>query len=249
MLNYSICTDCVYSSLDTVESIKDVKNHGFNSIEFWGWWNKDMDAVIKTTKELDMNIAAFCTKFISMIDPNTAGDYLEGLKASVEIAQKAGTKILISQVGATTTASREAQIELLKETMLKSSAILKGTGVTLAIEPLNTKRNHPGYFLEKSDEAFGIISDVNADEIKILFDIYHQQITEGDILTSVKNNLDKIAHVHAAGIDSRSELNKSEIDYKYVLNEIVKLGFTGYIGLEYKPSCDMKIGFDIAKSY
>ena len=111
-------------------------------------------------------------------------------------------------------------------------------GVTIMLEPLNTYVNHPGYYLTSSAEAFDIIRTVDHPLVKIVFDIYHQQIMEGNIIPNITNNLDCIAHLHAAGHPGRNELQFGENDYKVIFQAVEKAGYNGYCGLEYKPLLD-----------
>ena len=122
------------------------------------------------------------------------------------------------------------------EGLREVAPLLEKAELTLVIEPLNERVNHPGYYLVQSDEAFQIIDEVNSDNIKVVFDIYHQQISEGDLIENIRSNIDKIGHFHAAGNPGRHELQKGEIAYPYIFEQIRKAGFAGYVGLEYWPT-------------
>lgn len=105
----------------------------------------------------------------------------------------------------------------------------------LLVEPLNTRIDHVGYYLDSSEEAFTIIDEVGSAYVKVLFDIYHQQIMEGDIIRRITGNIQKIGHFHVAGSMGRHELNDGELNYDAIFRAIVDKGFNGYIGLEYFP--------------
>ena len=98
--------------------------------------------------------------------------------------------------------------------------------------------NHPGYYLWSSAEAFEIIRQVNHPNVKVVYDIYHQQVMEGNIILNILNNLDCIAHLHGAGHPGRNELQLGENDYRVILAAVDKAGYTGAMGLEYKPSLE-----------
>jgi hydroxypyruvate isomerase len=146
-----------------------------------------------------------------------------------------GVKHLITQVGQDTGEDRRKQHENIVETLLQARSILDESGVTIMIEPLNTYVNHPGYYLWSSPEAFEIIREVNHPLVKVVYDIYHQQVMEGNIIPNVINNLDCIAHLHSAGHPGRNELQYGENDYKVIFNAIDKAGYQGCCGLEYMP--------------
>ena len=114
-----------------------------------------------------------------------------------------------------------------------AAPILEEYGVTVMPEPLNVKVNHPGYYLTSAEEAFAIVREVDSPYVKIIYDIYHQQITEGDIIPTVTNNLELIAHLHAAGHPGRHDLWEGELNYKYIFDAIDRAGYTGACGLEY----------------
>jgi hydroxypyruvate isomerase len=103
------------------------------------------------------------------------------------------------------------------------------------VEPLNIRVDHAGYFLSRSDEAFAIIDQVGSPQVKVLFDIYHQQITEGDLIRRIRANIGAIGHFHAAGSPGRHELDDGEIDYPKIFEAISSLGFEGDIAMEYFP--------------
>lgn len=235
-MKYSVCIDAVFNGKDFIESMKIVKNIGIDAFELWCWWDKDMDKILKTKEDLGMNITAFCTKFISLVDPSKRNEYLECLNESIMMAQKMQCKTLISQIGDELDGvSRETQHRNIVKGLRECVPILEESGITLAFEPLNTLVDHKGYYLYSSDEAFGIFDEVGSKKVKVLYDIYHQQIMEGNLITRITKNIEKIGHFHAAGNPGRHELHSGEINYKQIFNAIDEAGYNGYIGLEYFP--------------
>ena len=116
--------------------------------------------------------------------------------------------------------------------------MLEESGVTLVVEPLNIYVDHIGYYLSSSKEAFAIIEEVGSPYVKVLFDIYHQQINEGDILRHMLPNLEKIGHIHCAGSNGRHELDNGELNYPYLFKKLAEAGYDRYVGLEYFPERD-----------
>ncbi len=202
-----------------------------------------MDELLAAKSSHGMEIAACCTKFISLVDPATREDYLAGLSESIEAAQKLGTKTLISQVGDFRPGvSREEQHQCLVDGLKEAASALEAADVTLVIEPLNELVDHAGYYLIRSDEAFDIIDEVGSSHVKVVYDIYHQQISEGHLIKNIVPNIDKIGHFHAAGNPGRHELTRGEIHYPSVFQAIRETGYTGYVGLEYWPVDDAVAG-------
>ena len=236
-MKLTVCTDCVLSRLSTSEAIKVAGKYGYD-IEFWSWWDKDLDAIAKTSKETGVKIVAFCTKFISLTDPDKREEYISGLKETIAACKKLGTKIIISQAGNDTGKPRAEQRKSIVDGLKAAAPLLEKESITLVFEPLN-HFDHPGYYLTSSGEAAQIADEVGSKNVKILFDFYHQQITEGDIINRCVKNICRIGHLHCAGNPGRHELNKGEINYAEVFKAVDNAGYTGYAGLEFVPSGDV----------
>ncbi len=235
-LTPSVCIDAVFEGKPFAEACAAVKKAGIPAIEFWGWWDKDLDELQAAQEANDLAISACCTKFISLVDPALREDYLQGLRESIEAAKRLGTTTLISQVGDFRDGvSRDDQEQSLIDGLKAAVPMLEDAGITLVIEPLNEIINHPGYFLVRSDEAFDIIEEVDSPNVKVVFDIYHQQISEGNLILNILANIDRIGHFHAAGNPGRNELQIGEINYPHVFAAIQQTDFQGYVGLEYWP--------------
>lgn len=236
-MKFSPCADMLFRDADYIERLKRIKSAGLDAYEFWSWWNKDIDALIRANKELGVKTATFCTRFISLIEPDLRNDYIEGLKESIEVAKRLGCDRLISQTGnERPMVPRAEQHQSLVDGLKACAPILEAEGITLLIEPLNLLVNHAGYYLATSDEAFQVIDEVGSPNVKILFDIYHQQITEGNITRNITRNIEKIGHFHVADNPGRNQPGTGEINYPNVFAAIEKTGYTGYVGLEYTPT-------------
>ncbi|TVY06940.1 hydroxypyruvate isomerase family protein [Paenibacillus cremeus] len=215
---------------------------GFSAFEIWGWWNRDLDALQQAKERHGLTLASMCTRIISLVDPSQRNAYLEGLKESLAVAQRLGCRYLISQTGNyIPEVPREQQQQSLIAGLKAAAPYLEeAADVTLIVEPLNTKFDHKGYYLERSDEAFEIIDAVGSPQVKIVYYIYHQQISEGNLIPTIKSNMDKIAYFHLADHPGRHEPGTGEIHYPNVLQAIRDTGYTGYVGLEYFPLTDAR---------
>ena len=107
--------------------------------------------------------------------------------------------------------------------------------MTLALEPLNTAVDHPGYFLTSSAEGFDIVDAVDSPNVKLLYDVYHQQITKGNIVQTVTENVERIGHVHLADVPKRHEPGTGELNYAHILSVLDDAGYDGYVGCEFSP--------------
>ncbi len=239
-MHYSVCVSAVFSKLPVQEAIARVKKAGFDHYEFWGWWDLDVDAAAEAQKKHGVQLDAMCTRAFTLNDPEKRDEYLQGLAASLPVAKKLGCKTLITQVGQEVPhLSRAEQTKSVIDGLKACVPMLEKAGVTLVIEPLNTRFDHPGYFLARSDEAFAIARAVNSPYVKVLFDIYHQQITEGNLIPNLMENAAWIGHTHMAGHPGRHEpFGRNEIHYPAVLGALKDAGYHGGVGLEYFPLMD-----------
>lgn len=234
-MKYSVCIDALYRGRDFLEGMRETREAGIQAIEFWSWWDKDIKRIALEKEKLGVTVAAMCTKFISLVNSQQQEAYLAGLKESIGIAKILDCRTLICQVGADTGQPRDRQHENICKGLKSAVEMLEENGITLVMEPLNTAVDHKGYYLSSSKEAFDIVKEVNSKNVKVLFDIYHQQITEGNIIRSIRENIDLIGHFHAAGNPGRHELDVGELHYPNIFREIQKNGYTGFVGLEYLP--------------
>lgn len=234
-MNISVCVDAVFGGRDFVQALNEISTVGVKAFEFWGWWDKDLEAIRRAKERLNLTAVACCTRFISLVDASKRAEYLQGLQESIEAAQRIGCKMLISQVGNDLGTPRDTQKRNLIEGLKACVPLLERNDMLLVFEPLNTLVDHPGYYLTHSEEAFKIVEAVGSPRVKVLFDIYHQQIMEGNLIRRITENIDKIGHFHAAGNPGRHELYYGEINYPEVFRAIDATGYQGYVGFEYFP--------------
>jgi len=234
-MKISICIDALYAGKDIPESLQAIHRLGIQAFEFWGWWDKDLQAIKKTKEQLGLEVSAFCTKFISLVDASKQGEYIDGLQESIAAAKMLNCKRLISQVGDDLGIDRVEQHKNMLAGLKACVPILEKEDITLVIEPLNTTIDHAGYYLYRSEEAFQIIEEVGSEHVKVLYDIYHQQIMEGNLINTISRNITKIGHFHAAGLPGRHELYLGEINYPHIFRAIDSLGYAGFVGFEYFP--------------
>ena len=127
------------------------------------------------------------------------------------------------------------------ESLKQAAAILEPHGLTMVLEPLNF-RDHPGLFLTKSAQAFEVCKAVNSPSCKILFDIYHQQIQEGNLIPNIDLSWDEIAYFQVGDNPGRKEPTTGEINYKNVFKHIHSKGFKGVVGMEHGNSMSGRKG-------
>lgn len=246
-MHFCIPIPCFFGKLDFCDALRKVASLGFNAAETYRWQGLDFEKVRETCKETGVTLLSMCTSEFNMTSPENRETYLDALRKSCEAAGKMGVRKLITQVGPDTGVERAYQHESIVTTLRAAVPILEEYGVTLMIEPLNTYVDHPGYYLTSSSEAFDMIHEVANPFVKVVYDMYHQQIMEGNIIPSVTKNLDCIAHLHAAGHPGRHELQNGELNYTVVFDAIDKAGYTGACGLEYFPTMPPEESLELFK--
>ncbi|MBD2847746.1 TIM barrel protein [Paenibacillus sp. IB182496] len=225
------------TGLSLPEQLEAVKRAGYDAYEFWGWESKDLDELAALQRRLGLALSAFCTTGVPLVDPRRREEMLDGLAASIGAAQKLGCRTLIGLAGQTLPdLDRATQLESVVDGLKAAAPLLEKAGVTLVLEPLNTLVNHKGHFLSRSDEAFAIVREVASTHVKVLFDLYHQQVTEGNLILNATNALEWVGHFHLADHPGRHEPGTGEIHYGNVLAAIREKGYNGYCGLEYAPT-------------
>ena len=229
---------CFYGGMPFTDAIRKVRELGFDAVETYNWKSLDLDAVRAACEENGVELMSMCTTEFNMTNPDMREKWLAGLQESCEAANRVGAKRLITQVGQDTGAPREQQHASIVAALKAAAPILDATGVTIMIEPLNTLVNHKGYYLWSAVEAFDIIHEVDHPLCKIVYDIYHQQVMEGNIIPNITGNLYCIAHLHSAGHPGRIDLQFGENDYKVIFKKVDEAGYKGACGLEYHPTMD-----------
>ena len=229
---------CFFKKIDFCDAIRKVAELGFDAIETYRWRELDIDKVKATLDETGVEMLSICTTEFRLTDPAYREAWVEGVKESCAAAKRLGVRRLITQVGQDTGAPRDEQHASIVEGLKAGTPILEEYGITMMIEPLNTLVNHPGYYLWSAVEGFEIVREVASPSVKLIYDIYHQQVMEGNIIPNITNNLDLIAHLHGAGHPGRHEMQNGESNYRFIIDAVDAAGYTGAIGLEYSPLMD-----------
>ncbi len=251
-MSLSVCIDALYygKKIPVETQIKEVAKAGYDTIEFWAWWDKDMEALKRACDIQQVRISTFCTKFVSLIDPRFRKEYRKDLEDSIRIAKKLGVNKLITQTGSRLPdISFQDQKERLIEGLQAIAPVLENAGIQLLVEPLNVRVDHAGYFLVSSDDAFDIINTVGSDAVKVLFDVYHQQISEGDVSRRINAHVQDIGHFHLADNPGRGRPGTGELNYRYICSLISERAPRCDMGLEYFTDEDIPSSLSTLRSY
>ncbi|MBP7561780.1 MAG: TIM barrel protein [Armatimonadetes bacterium] len=241
MITLSACIEMMFrEEPDFLKRIDMAADCGFRAVEFWGTGNKDIDGIKARAEARGVAVSIFGGPGGTLGDPATHADLVRAMRETIPLADKLGTKRLIVTVGNEIEGmSRATQHANIVAGLKKLAPVVEDAGLTLCLEPLNILVDHMGYYLATSAEAFEMVDEVGSPALKLLFDIYHQQITEGNLTANLTRNAAKIGHLHVADVPGRHEPGTGEINYRNVFAALLKCGWEGYAGLEYAPSTEL----------
>ena len=235
-MKISVCTDMLFEGVPTAEAMERVKSAGADAVEFWETTGKDLPAIAAAIRSLGLPVAVFCAPATSMMAPDSPANYAEAIKGIVPACDTLGCRTLIACSGVPEWGWTPAEMhDRLRATVEAALPVLEAHELTLLLEPLNASELS---YLRTSREAFDICRMFNSPRIKVLYDIYHMQFMEGNLINTLGDHLRFIGHIHAADLPGRAAPGKGEINFPNIVSALTRQGYSNYIGLEYIPSPD-----------
>ncbi len=241
----SACIEPMYTELPFLDRFQAAKNDGFDFVEFWGWTDKDLDAVKAAADAAGVGISGFNGDAeLSLIDPAQKKDYLDYLKKSVATAKKLGARsVTIHSNGmdngrvlcAYPELSDTVKLCTMYGTLLECAKIAEDAGIAMNLEPLNITTDHMGTYLATTRMAAELTRMVGSPMVKVLYDVYHMQLNEGSICDNIRAYGDQFGHIHVADAPGRHEPGTGEINYHSVFACLEEIGYKGLIGFEFIP--------------
>ena len=168
--------------------------------------------------------------------PHRQGEFAESVELALDYAMVLDCQQLHCMAGLRPPDVAEAELEATYIANLRYAADRLATiGATLMIEPINSRIDMPGYWLDSVEKGFCLLDAVHRSNVKLQYDIYHAQIIAGDLARTLERHIDQIGHIQIADNPGRHEPGTGEINYPYLFNLLDKLGYSGWVGCEYKP--------------
>ena len=247
-MELGLCIEMALATLPFEQRIKKAADIGFKNVEMWF-----VDMSFKGKPDELAKIAADSNIRITntvigapdgsigggLTNPDNRRQWLDRAEMTIEFTKQAQIPATIVCTGNVIDGMNDEQMmQSVMDGLKPTVDMAEKAGVTLLLEPLNTAYDHPGYFLTSSNTGADICRKINSERMKMLFDCYHMQIMEGDLIKHIERNIDVIGHFHSAGVPGRNELYNGEINYPFVMSRIEKVGYKGIFGLEYEPSID-----------
>jgi len=245
-MELGLCIEMAFAKLPFEQRIRKAAELGFKNVEMWFVDMSFKGKADELARIAEKNKVRITNTVIGAPDGSIGGgltnpanrkQWLERAKMTIQFTKEAriGTTIVCTGnevAGMSDSQMMQSVMDGLKPTV----EMAEKAGITLLLEPLNTAYDHPGYFLTSSDKGAEICRNIGSEQMKLLFDCYHMQIMEGDLVKHIERNIDVIGHFHSAGVPGRHELYNGETNYPFVISQIEKLGYKGVFGLEYEPS-------------
>jgi hydroxypyruvate isomerase len=227
-----------WGRLPFVERLEAAAKLGFSAVEFWPWRGKNIDAVGETCQRLKLTISQFSAWGFTpgLNNPANHAKFVDEVGASCEVAKKLGVKLMCVVGGNDIKGMSQQQMhENIIEGLKKGAPVAEQADVTLILEPMNIRVDHKGHCLYGSEAGVRLVKAVGSTHVKVLFDLYHNHITEGDLCGHIRDGYAQLGYVQIADHPGRNEPGTGEIHYPRVLKELWTLGYRGYVGLELRP--------------
>jgi hydroxypyruvate isomerase len=245
----------LFPGLTLEQQIDKVADAGYDGFEFGDWRAADSKRVTALKNRLGLECACIVgnrsvnPKGMGLCDPRERDGFIAELRASTEAAKRFETTRLVILTGFKVPGmSREAQRASVIQGLKRGHDIVAPHRVTMIVEPINTLAPieplnpqgdpHHNYFLDRASEAFAILKEVDSPYVKVLYDMYHVQIMEGNLIATIRKHIGDIAHFHVGDVPGRHEPGTGEIHYANVFRAIRETGFPDFVAMEYVPSKD-----------
>jgi hydroxypyruvate isomerase len=175
--------------------------------------------------------------------PHRQGEFAESVDLALDYAMILDCPRLHCMAGLRPAGVAEAELETTYVANLRHAADRLATaGVTVMVEPINSRIDMPGYWLDDIGKAVRLLDAIGRDNVKLQLDLYHAQIIQGDLARTIEAKLPRIGHIQIADNPGRNEPGTGEINYPYLFDLLDRLGYDGWVGCEYKPKTTTEAG-------
>jgi hydroxypyruvate isomerase len=237
----------LYNELPFSERPAAAKQDGISLIEFWDYRDKNLDLLSRQLDKFAIRVSNISgNRYYGMVDPQEGQHFYNEISETIKIAARLGCPriMLLVQKLLADGRARQAPVNLTGEQKIEqiiacgraAGKLAEKWNSEIVIEPLNSKEDHPGYFLDSSSLAFRIIREISHPRVKLLYDIFHMSVMGEDILGDLEDHMNLIGYIHAADWPGRREPGSGEIRYRQIFSHLKRLGYNGIIGFECYPS-------------
>ncbi len=235
---FAVNLEAWFRKLKFIDRLRRSAEWGYPAVELWDWRSKNIDEINRVRKECKIEIAQFTAWGFTpgLNDPNNHPAFLKAVEEACHVAHKLECRKMCVVAGNDQPGMTQQQMHLnVIEGLKRAAPIVEKYKVMLILEPMNIRVDHKGHCLYGSEPGVKICRAVNSPYVKLLFDLYHNQITEGDLARHVKEGFDQLGYVQVADNPGRNEPGTGEVCYARVYKELYDLGYHDFVGLECWP--------------
>jgi hydroxypyruvate isomerase len=235
---FAVNVEMWWSGLPFLDRLRKTAELGFPAYEFWPYENKDLAAVVRLNEELKLSVAQFTAWGFEpgMNHPSNEDAFEKKIIESCKVAHQLNCpKMTVVAGNIQKGMTQDAMLAQVVKALKRVKPIVEKEGIMLILEPMNGRVDHPGHCLYGSVDAVKICREVDSPMVKINWDLYHMQISEGDLCGRLKDGFDQVGYLQLADHPGRYEPGTGEIHYPRVLRAAFELGYRGFVGLECRP--------------
>ena len=242
----------LFGEYDVMERFRRAAEAGFTHVEMLFPFHYDLDLIERELQEHGLEMILFDTDAGDfargergyLCHPDQQERFYQSVKDAIVIARRLGTRRLNALAGKVPPGvSFEQARATVVDNLRRAAPLVEEAGIVLMSEGLNTFQN-PGYFLSNTRLGVEIVAEVGSPAVKYQYDDYHMQMMEGNLIDTIRQNLEHIGHIQIADVPGRHEPGSGEINYANVLAAIEASGYDGYVALEYVPAEGTVAGLD-----
>lgn len=249
MLRFSANLGFLWSDLPLLDAVKAAAGAGFGAVELH--WPFAVDPVLlgNTCRDHGVELLAFNSEpgdlrrgeFGLAALPDRQSDFAASIARAIAYANTAGAGAIHVLAGLPGAEHQADSRDTFIENMRWAAEAASDLHLTLLLEPLNSK-DRPGYFYSTVGEVSAMLAAIARDNVRLLFDVYHVAMTEPDVTAALKRTASSIGHIQIAGFPARAEPDEGDVDYGKVFRTIHEIGYSGWIGCEYRPRTTPEAG-------
>ncbi len=243
MLRFDLNLSVVLPDLPFLDRFDEAARLGFDAVEFH--WPAGEDLAALAQKVRDTQLSTVLINFDAgdaaagdrglISDLERSGRFRSNVPIAIALATTLNCKLINTLVGkARPGQDRETQLELARDNLRWAASKAQDAGITLLVEVLNSFET-PGYLLGNTRDALRFITAVGAPNVQYLFDVYHLQRMEGNVSASLQTHAARIGHIQVADSPGRNQPGTGELNFRFIFQELERLGYSGHVGLEYNP--------------
>ncbi len=227
-----------WTDIDFMQRFELAAKHGFTSVEFWPYAapGRDVNEIAARCRDLGLDIVQFTGWGApSLADPETHDAFEQGMVRAVEAATVLGAP-MFTIVGHQVVdgVDHETSVDNIEKALARVAPMLEEAGKMAILEPFNPV-DHQGHVLNGSADGLRICRSIDSPAVKLNWDLYHMQLTEGNLVAAMRDGLDQIGYVQIADVPGRHQPGTGELNYGYIFNALEEMGYAGPVGLEFWP--------------